>query len=34
MKIVQLHEDNKIKDTFILDKIYSDDTIDVIKNRV
>ena len=34
MKIVQLHEDNKIKETFTLDKIYSDDTIDVIKKKI
>ena len=34
MNIVQLHENNTIKDTFILDKIYSDDTIDVIKKKI
>lgn len=34
MKIVQLHEDNKIKETFILDEIYTDDTIDVVKKKI
>jgi hypothetical protein len=34
MKIVQLHEDNKIKETFTLDEIYSDDTIDVVKKKI
>lgn len=34
MKIVRLYEDNKIKETFTLDEIYSDDTIDVIKKKI
>ncbi len=34
MKIVQLHEDNKIKETFTLDEIYIDDTIDVVKKKI
>jgi hypothetical protein len=34
MKIVQLHEDNKIKETFVLDEIYEDDTIDVVKKKI
>lgn len=34
MKIVQLHEDNKIKETLTLDEIYIDDTIDVVKKKI
>jgi hypothetical protein len=34
MKIVQLHEDNKIKETITLDQIYVDDTIDVVKKKI
>ena len=34
MKIVQLHQDNKIKETITLDEIYVDDTIDAIKKKI
>jgi hypothetical protein len=34
MRIVQLHEDNNIKETYTLDELYIDDTIDVVKKKI